>query len=237
MYWKTLKTHQSRILPETLIPHYFCRMKLPKVESLIIAVFIGCVLLWAVSKCSAKRSEFVREARETGDDEEERPVRRDTIVVQQPAQQMPVQAPVNTKNPGTAPASQQPSTAVPPLPSGTGASSPQPGAKPTRPVLSNQSSSAPPPAAGGKYSTLFVTIDGLKVRKEPGLKSETVAKLELYEPVTFLNKKTEWTQEISLGYEKVTDHWVKVRTQSGKEGWVFGAGVHYYKMKRKGVLD
>ena len=211
-------------------------MKLPKVESLIIAVFIGCVLLWAVSKCSAKRSELVRSVREDGDDEEDRPARRDTVVIHQPAAQ-PVQTPVNTQGPGNSPASQQPAAATPPLPSGTVASTPQPGAKPTRPVLSKQSTSATPPAASGKYSTLFVTIDGLKVRKEPGLKSEMVAKLELYEPVTFLNKKTEWTQEISLGYEKVTDHWVKVRTQSGKEGWVFGAGVHYYKMKRKGVLD
>jgi hypothetical protein len=32
--------------------------------------------------------------------------------------------------------------------------------------------------------------------------------------------------------EKVTDYWVKVRTASGKTGWVFGAGLHYYKMKR-----
>jgi hypothetical protein len=75
------------------------------------------------------------------------------------------------------------------------------------------------------------------VRKEPGLKGETVAELKLFEPVTFLNQKTDWTQEISLGYEKVTDHWIKIRTQSGKSGWVFGAGVHYYKMKRKGVLE
>lgn len=75
------------------------------------------------------------------------------------------------------------------------------------------------------------------MRKEPGLKGETVAELRLYEPVTFLNQKTDWTQEISLGYEKVTDHWVKIRTQSGFEGWVFGAGVHYYKMKRQGVIE
>jgi hypothetical protein len=59
----------------------------------------------------------------------------------------------------------------------------------------------------------------------------------LYEQVYFLNQKTEWTQEISLGKENVTDHWVKVKTKSGKIGWVFGAGVHYYKMKRKGVLE
>ncbi|MCC6461250.1 MAG: SH3 domain-containing protein [Saprospiraceae bacterium] len=92
-------------------------------------------------------------------------------------------------------------------------------------------------AAAPKYSTLFVTIDGLKMRKEPSLKGSLVAKLDLYEQVYFLNKKSEKQEEISLGYEKVTDYWVKVRTKEGKEGWVFGAGVHYYKMKRKGVLE
>ncbi len=209
-------------------------MKLPKIESLVIAVFFGCILLWAVSKCSAKRSEFVRTQRENGDDSEERPTRHDTVVIKQPVQQ-PAQQPVNTQNPGVLP-SPQPSAAIP-VPEPSAAAPPQPGSKPTRPVLSNQTQSAAPTSATGKYSTLFVTIDGLKVRKEPGLKSETIAKLELYEPVTFLNQKTEWTQEISLGYEKVTDHWVKIRTRSGKDGWVFGAGVHYYKMKRKGVMD
>lgn len=199
-------------------------MKLPKVETLIIFVFFGCVVLWAVSKCSTERADFVRHVRELGDDEQEdRPVRRDTVVVQQPAQQQPV----NTQSPSAAPpavASPAPSTPAP-----------QPGVKPARPALSNQPNppKAQNPASNAKYSTLYVSIDGLNVRKEPGLKSETVAKLALYEPVTFLNQKTDWTQEISLGSEKVTDHWVKVRTQSGKEGWVFGAGVHYYKMKRQ----
>ena len=75
------------------------------------------------------------------------------------------------------------------------------------------------------------------MRKEPGLKGEAVEQLKLYEPVTFLNQKTEWKQEISLGYEKVTDHWVKIRTASGKVGWVFGAGVHFYKTKREGVIN
>ena len=201
-------------------------MKLPKVETLIIFVFFGCVALWAVSKCSAKRSDLVRSVREVGDGEqEERPIRRDTIVVQQPAQQ-PVQQPVSTQGPA---ASAPPlATTTPALP---------PGSNPSRPALSNQQPSPGAPSSNTKSSTLYVTIDGLKVRREPGLKGEPVAKLALYEPVTFLNKKTEWTQEISLGYEKVTDHWVKIRTQSGKEGWVFGAGVHYYKMKRPGVMN
>lgn len=79
---------------------------------------------------------------------------------------------------------------------------------------------------------LFVTIDGLKLRKEPGLKGEAVEQLKLNEQVIFLNQKTDWSQEINMGDEKVTDYWVKVRTASGKTGWVFGAGLHYYKMKR-----
>ena len=208
-------------------------MKLPKVETLIIFVFFGCVALWAVSKCSAKRSDFVRKVQDIGDDED-RPVRRDTIVVQQPPAQQPiVQQPVNTQSPAPSPPAQQPAASIP-VPAGSPTQ--QPGSKPARPSLSNQQPTTTNPPANTKSSTLYVTIDGLKVRKEPGLKGETIAKLALYEPVTFLNKKTEWTQEISLGYEKVTDHWVKIRTQSGKEGWVFGAGVHYYKMKRQGVM-
>jgi hypothetical protein len=204
-------------------------MKLPKVETLIIFVFFGCVGLWAASKCSSQRAVFVRQAEEPGDEEQDnRPQRRDTVVVQQPAQPQSVQSPpLSTQSPSASPpAAESPSPSTPAL---------QPGVKPARPELSNQPKPATtqPPASTAKYATLYVSLEGLNVRKKPGLKSETVAKLTLYEPVTFLNQKTEWTQEISLGSEKVTDHWVKVRTQSGKEGWVFGAGVHYYKMKRQ----
>lgn len=199
-------------------------MKFPKAETLILLAFLVCMALWAMSKCSDRRSESVRRVREVeGSDEEDRPAKRDTIVVQpaptKPSEEVPSPAP---------PVQSSPQTTV---------LTPKPGAAPKRP------SEVPPttaPAASSSStngSTLFVSIDGLKVRKEPGLKGETVAELKLYEPVTFLNKKTEWTQEISLGYEKVTDHWVKIRTQSGKDGWVFGAGVHYYKMKRQGVME
>ncbi|MBC7774444.1 MAG: SH3 domain-containing protein [Phycisphaerae bacterium] len=200
-------------------------MKLPKAEILILFAFLVCMALWATSKCSQRRADSVHRVREIeGSDSEERPAKRDTVVVQS-APKTPVIQPRETSAPP--PVTQSPPTAL---------LTPQPGAAPKRPTLSNQTSTPiPPPSTAG--STLFVTIDGLKVRKEPGLKGETLAELKLYEPVTFLNKKTDWTQEISLGYEKVTDHWVKVRTQSGKEGWVFGAGVHYYKMKRQGVLE
>lgn len=200
-------------------------MKLPKAEILILLAFLVFMAFWAMSKCTERRADSVRRDRNVEDtDSEERPVKHDTVVVQSAPK-----APSNQiqENPAVPPVTQSQPTAVP---------APRPGVVPRRPSLSTETPTvAPPPSTSG--STLFVTIEGLKVRKEPGLKGETVAELKLYEPVTFLNKKTDWTQEISLGYEKVTDHWVKVRTQSGKEGWVFGAGVHYYKMKRQGVLE
>lgn len=206
-------------------------MRLPKVESLIITVFFLCIALWAVSKCSSKRSLITQRDRDTVD-EEDRPVRRDTVYVPQPApqtpvQQQPVQPPQTYSAPQTTPG------VLPKLqnqPAQTATPDPAAGA-----ATSGQTTATTNPTA--KYSTLFVTIDGLKVRKTPSLKGALVTKLDLYEQVYFLNKKSEKPEEISLGYEKVTDYWVKIRTKSGKEGWVFGAGVHYYKMKRKGVLE
>lgn len=206
-------------------------MKLPKSESLIILVFIGCVALWGISKCSAVRSDAVRRVRDLTDgDAEDRPVRRDTVVLTQPA----ASAPVSTERPGPASVSH---TAAPPTGNTPAAPTARPGKTPVATTAAPTSSAPAASSDAPKYSTLYVTIDGLKLRKEPNLKSAVVATLELYEPVSFLNKKSEKTEEISLGYEKVTDHWVKVRTKSGKDGWVFGAGVHYYKMKRKGVLE
>lgn len=194
-------------------------MKLPRLDSLIILVFFGCVGIWGISKCSSQRSEIGNRLRTLSDEEsEDRPVRRDTVVLApkpQP-QSTPTQTPA-TPAP-TQPAGQRPVVT----------SAPQPSA--TTPKVA-------PTTQNKTYSTLYVTIDGLKLRKEPNLKAELVAKLDLYEQVYFLNQKTEKAEEINLGYEKVTDHWVKVRTKAGKEGWVFGAGVHYYKMKRKGVME
>lgn len=208
------------------------KMKLPRAESLILFAFLGCMALWAISKCSARRSEIVRKVREVGADDgvEERPVRHDTVVAVAP--QNPAAQPAT---PAPAPA---PQTTVP-APTQYNSTLRQPSNKPERPPVTTEPAAKPKTAepAAKSGTTLYVTIEGLKVRKEPGLKGETIEQLALYAPVTFLNQKTEWTQEISLGYEKVTDHWVKIRTAAGKTGWVFGAGVHFYKMKREGVIN
>jgi hypothetical protein len=95
----------------------------------------------------------------------------------------------------------------------------------------------PPQTRTEVVSRLYITIDGLKMRKAPELNSEVIVQLPLFEEVYFLNEVTDSTQEISLGYEVANEPWVKVRTKKGHEGWVYGAGVNYYKKRRAGVLE
>lgn len=84
---------------------------------------------------------------------------------------------------------------------------------------------------------LFVVIDKLKLRKSPGLKSEVIAELQLFEPVYFLNEMTDSTYELNLGRMVVDEPYLKVRTRKGQEGWVYGAGLSYIKKRHPGTLE
>ncbi|MCR9290893.1 SH3 domain-containing protein [Saprospiraceae bacterium] len=88
-----------------------------------------------------------------------------------------------------------------------------------------------------EYSRLYVTINDLNMRKSPELDGDLITKLSLFEEVFFLNEVTDSTQKINLGKEIADEPWVKIKTKKGKEGWVYGAGVNYYKKKRGGVME
>lgn len=188
-------------------------MRLPKLDTLIILVFFVCIALWMISRCEQKRSDYQQRAFRQQAPPEKTILQPDTIQ-RTPA---PKNNPSSTENEPQNPSPKKTATEPPKKP--------------------QEKTTTPTKSTANNQATLFVNIDGLKLRKEPGLKGETLAQLKLDEEVTFLGKRTDWTQEISLGTEKVTDRWVLVKTKSGKEGWVFGAGVHFYKEKRKGVLD
>ena len=98
------------------------------------------------------------------------------------------------------------------------------GKKTTRPKTSRE-----------RYTPLYVSIDGLNVREEPKLNASVVAQLKLHEEVTFLNEITDFKQKINLGKVEAYEPWIKIRTRKGKSGWVYGAGVHYYKTETQGV--
>ena len=78
---------------------------------------------------------------------------------------------------------------------------------------------------------LYVTLENLNMRDKPSLSGKIVDRLKLFDEVTFLNEVTDFRQEIKLGEITAYEPWVKVKTDEGKEGWVYGAGVHYFKTK------
>lgn len=80
-------------------------------------------------------------------------------------------------------------------------------------------------------SRLYVSVNGLKVRKDPSLNARIITELKLFDELYFLGEVTEFTQEINMGKAVVNEPWVKVQTREGRSGWVYGAGVHYYKRK------
>ncbi len=103
----------------------------------------------------------------------------------------------------------------------------------TAPVL--QTSPTLPATAVNTATRLYVTIDGLNIRSAPSLDSAILNKLVLFEEVHFLNEITPFTEQISLGTTVADEPWVKVKTKRGGEGWVYGAGVYYYKRKYPGM--
>ena len=86
-----------------------------------------------------------------------------------------------------------------------------------------------------RLTPLYSTIDGLNVRQGPGVQYEVVDRLQLFEEVSFLNEVTDSTEQINLGGITPDEPWVKIRTRKGREGWVYGAGVDFYKRKLEGV--
>lgn len=86
-----------------------------------------------------------------------------------------------------------------------------------------------------RKTPLYVTIQGLALRGAPNLNGKIIDRLELYEEVNFLHEVTDSLYSIKLGNITPTEPWVRVKSQKGREGWVYGAGVDFYKRKLKGV--
>lgn len=82
-----------------------------------------------------------------------------------------------------------------------------------------------------RSTVLFVAVEGLNVRAEPKVSARLLDRLPLYEEVEFLNQVTDSLEEINLGKQTIRAPWVKIKTRKGREGWVFGGAVSYYKTR------
>ena len=86
-----------------------------------------------------------------------------------------------------------------------------------------------------RVTTLYSTIEGLNVRTGPSLRNGKVGRLPLYGEMIFLGEVTDSLYRIDLGEITPTAPWVKVQLPNGKQGWVYGALVSYYKYRQRGV--
>ena len=76
---------------------------------------------------------------------------------------------------------------------------------------------------------LYVHVDSLKVRIAPHLDSAIVTKIPLGQSIEYLNERTEFKQQINMNNIVHNEPWIKVKTKKGQVGWVYRAGVEFYK--------
>jgi len=79
--------------------------------------------------------------------------------------------------------------------------------------------------------TVYAWVDKLRMRTEPDTKSAIVAEIPEGGAMTFLDEKTDFTQQITLRGKLHDEPWLKVKTTEGKIGWVYGGGVKFYEPK------
>ncbi len=86
-------------------------------------------------------------------------------------------------------------------------------------------------AVSERITPLYVTVENLNMRDKPSRKGKILARLKLFDEVTFMDEVTDFKEEISLEDLTTNEPWIKVQTEEGTIGWVYGAYVEYYKTK------
>ena len=77
---------------------------------------------------------------------------------------------------------------------------------------------------------IYTWVNELRMREEPSTNSPIVVTLKEGEPLEYGGEKSDFTEKISLRGTLFDEPWLKVTTKSGKEGWVYGGGVKFYKV-------
>lgn len=76
---------------------------------------------------------------------------------------------------------------------------------------------------------IYTWVNKLRMRSKPDTKSDIIAELVEGEALTYLDEKTDFTQKISMRGSIQDEPWLKVKTKTGKIGWVYGGGVKFYR--------
>lgn len=75
-------------------------------------------------------------------------------------------------------------------------------------------------------NVFMVSVNNLRLRDGAELKANKIGLLPMHSEVVYLNEKSQYQQEVILNEGKVMDYWYKVKTTSGKVGWLHGCCVN-----------
>lgn len=82
-----------------------------------------------------------------------------------------------------------------------------------------------------KTITVYAWVDKLRMREAPDTDADIIAEIPEGGSMTYLEEKTAFTQQFTLRGKQYDEPWLKVKSVSGKTGWVYGGGVKFYQPK------
>lgn len=72
---------------------------------------------------------------------------------------------------------------------------------------------------------VYAWVDRLRIRAAADTQAEVVEEVAEGSPLEFLGQRSDFTERITLRGSTFDEPWLRVRTASGREGWVYGGGV------------
>jgi len=93
------------------------------------------------------------------------------------------------------------------------------------PTAPQETPPPPPPQPMTATTELITRVDKVNVRAEPSTKSKVVARIPNGEPMVYAGEQSATEESILLRGVVYKERWLKVMTNDGKDGWVFGGAV------------
>ena len=76
---------------------------------------------------------------------------------------------------------------------------------------------------------LYAWVNNLRLRESSSSTSKIIKELSEGDALEYLNEKSDFTQKVNLRGTQFDEPWLKVKTETGEIGWVYGGGVKPYK--------
>lgn len=76
---------------------------------------------------------------------------------------------------------------------------------------------------------IYAWVNNLRIREKPDTKAPIITEVKEGTELEYLEQKTDFTQKINLRGTVYDEPWLKIKTLEGKQGWVYGGAVKFYR--------